>query len=123
MLGREKLMAFAAIRDGARARQFYERILGLSVISEDNFVLVLDANGTMLRLQKVENFTPSSFTALGWEVSNIRSAVSELMQRGVIFQKYPWMDQDELGIWAAPSGAHVAWFKDPDGNTLSLTEF
>jgi catechol 2,3-dioxygenase-like lactoylglutathione lyase family enzyme len=122
MLGREKIMAFAAIRDGARARAFYEK-LGLSVISEDNFALVLDANGTMLRLQKVESFTPSPFTTLGWEVSNLRAAVSELQQRGVVFQKYPWMDQDELGIWAAPSGARVAWFKDPDGNTLSLAEF
>ena len=123
MLGREKIMAFAAIRDGARAREFYEKVLGLSLISEDSFALVLDANGTMLRLQKVESFTPSPFTTLGWEVSNIRAAVSELQKRGVVFQKYPWMDQDELGIWPAPSGARVAWFKDPDGNTLSLTEF
>ena len=116
-------MAFAAIRDGARAREFYEKVLGLSLISEDNFALVLDANGTMLRLQKVESFTPSPFTTLGWEVSNIAVAVSELRQRGVVFQKYPWMEQDELGVWAALSGARVAWFKDPDGNTLSLTEF
>jgi len=116
-------MAFAAIRDGARGREFYEKVLGLSLISEDNFALVLDANGTMLRLQKVESFTPSPFTTLGWEVSNIAVAVSELRQRGVVFQKYPWMEQDELGVWAAPSGARVAWFKDPDGNTLSLTEF
>jgi len=123
MLGREKLMAFGATRDGARAREFYENTLGLSLISEDNFAVVLDANGTMLRLQKVETFTPSPFTALGWEVSNIRAAVSELVARGVTFQKYPWMDQDELGIWSAPSGARVAWFRDPDGNTLSLTEF
>jgi catechol 2,3-dioxygenase-like lactoylglutathione lyase family enzyme len=123
MLGREKLMAFGATRDGARAREFYENMLGLPVISEDNFAVVFDANGTMLRLQKVETFTPSPFTALGWEVSNIRVAVSELVARGVTFQKYPWMDQDELGIWSAPSGARVAWFRDPDGNTLSLTEF
>jgi len=123
MLAREKLMAFGATRDGARARGFYEQTLGLSLISEDNFAVVLDANGTMLRLQKVETFTPSPFTALGWEVSNIRAVVSELVSRGVTFQKYPWMEQDELGIWNAPSGARVAWFRDPDGNTLSLTEF
>jgi catechol 2,3-dioxygenase-like lactoylglutathione lyase family enzyme len=123
MLGREKLMAFGATRDGARAREFYENTLGLSVISEDNFAVVFDANGTRLRLQKVETFTPSPFTALGWEVSNIRAAVSELVARGVTFQKYPWMEQDELGIWSAPSGARVAWFRDPDGTTLSLTEF
>ena len=123
MLAREKLMAFGATRDGARARGFYEQTLGLSLISEDNFAVVLDANGTMLRLQKVETFTPSPFTALGWEVSNIRAVVSELVSCGVTFQKYPWMEQDELGIWSAPSGARVAWFRDPDGNTLSLTEF
>ena len=123
MLGREKIMAFAAIRDGARAREFYEKVLGLSVISEDNFAVVIDANGTMLRLQKVESFTANVFTVLGWEVSDIRAAVSGLQKRGVTFQKYPWMDQDELGIWSAPSGAQVAWFKDPDGNTLSLTQF
>ncbi|MEY2935598.1 MAG: hypothetical protein RL033_6347 [Pseudomonadota bacterium] len=124
MLGRERIIAFAATRDGARARAFYEKVLGLSVISDDSFALVLDANGTMLRLQKVESFTPSTFTALGWEVSNIRSVVTGLVDRGVTFQKYPWMahDQDELGIWRAPSGASVAWFRDPDGNTLSLTE-
>ena len=123
MLGREKIIAFVATRDGARAREFYEKVLGLSVISDDSFALVLDANGTMLRLQKVESFTPSTLTALGWEVSNIRSAVMALVDRGVTFQKYPWMDQDELGIWRAPSGASVAWFRDPDGNTLSLSEF
>jgi catechol 2,3-dioxygenase-like lactoylglutathione lyase family enzyme len=123
MLGREKIMAFAATRDGARAREFYEKVLGLSLISEDGFAIVFDANGTMLRLQKVESFTPSPFTALGWEVSDIRAAVSGLVERGVTFQKYPWMDQDELGIWRAPSGASVAWFRDPDGNTLSLVEF
>jgi catechol 2,3-dioxygenase-like lactoylglutathione lyase family enzyme len=123
MLGREKIMAFAATRDGARAREFYEKVLGLSVISDDSFAIVLDANGTMLRLQKVESFTPSPFTTLGWEVSNIRSVVTGLVERGVTFQKYPWMDQDELGIWRAPSGASVAWFRDPDGNTLSLAEF
>ena len=116
-------MAFAAIRDGARAREFYGKTLGLSVISEDNFALVMDANGTMLRLQKVESFTPHPFTALGWEVANLHAAVSELQKRGVTFQKYPWLQQDELGIWSAPGGARVAWFKDPDGNTLSLTQF
>lgn len=116
-------MAFAATRDGARARAFYEKVLGLSVISEDHFALVLDANGTMLRLQKVESFTPSPVTALGWEVSDIRAAVTGLVERGVTFLKYPWMDQDELGIWRSPSGASVAWFRDPDGNTLSLAEF
>ena len=116
-------MAFGATRDGTRAREFYEKTLGLSLISEDSFAIVLDANGTMLRLQKVETFTPSPFTALGWEVSNIRAVVAELVSCGVTFQKYPWMEQDELGIWSAPSGARVAWFRDPDGNTLSLTEF
>jgi catechol 2,3-dioxygenase-like lactoylglutathione lyase family enzyme len=123
MLAGDKLIAFAATRDGARAREFYETTLGLSVVTDDGFALVLDANGTMLRIQKVEAFTPSPFTALGWEVADIARTVNELEKRGVTFQKYPWMDQDPAGIWNSPSGARVAWFKDPDGNTLSLTEF
>ncbi len=122
MVTKSKLVAFAATTNGAAARSFYETTLGLPVISDDTFALVLDANGTPLRVQKVQEFSPQPFTTLGWEVSEIRAAVEELGQRGVTFQKYAGMDQDALGIWSSPSGALVAWFKDPDGNTLSLTE-
>ncbi len=122
MLDSAKLIAFAATRDGAKAREFYEGVLGLRVVSDDPFALALDANGTMLRVQKVTEFTAPPFTALGWEVTDIRTSVAALLAAGVTFQTYPGMGQDERGIWHAPSGAYVAWFKDPDGNTLSLTQ-
>ncbi len=122
MLGVHKIMAFAATRDGAAARVFYQKTLGLKVLSDDDYALALDANGTMLRIQKVGNFTPQPFTALGWEVSDIRATAELLTKRGVKFEKFPGMAQDERGIWHSPSGAYVAWFKDPDGNVLSLTQ-
>ena len=93
------------------------------VISEDRFALVLDANGTMLRVTSVQNFKPQQFTILGWDVANIDETVSDLNQRGILFEKYGMAGQDERGIWKSPSGARVAWFKDPDGNVLSLTQF
>jgi len=122
MLATAKLMAFVATSDGARARAFYEGRLGLTVIYDDAFALALDAGGTMLRVQKVGAIDPPPFTVLGWQVTDIAAAVDELGQRGVKFEIYPGMDQNPRGIWHAPSGARVAWFKDPDGNTLSLTQ-
>lgn len=122
MLDTAKLMAFVATSDGVRARAFYEGILGLTVISDDDFALALDAHGTMLRVQKVGTISPPPFTVLGWEVDHLAATVATLAKRGVTFQLYPGMQQDPLGIWHAPSGAAVAWFQDPDGNTLSLTQ-
>jgi catechol 2,3-dioxygenase-like lactoylglutathione lyase family enzyme len=123
MLGEAKLVAFCATRDGARARRFYVDTLGLRAISEDDYALVVDANGTMLRLQKVGSFTAHSFTTLGWQVADIAATVGHLAGRGVQFEKFPGMEQDANGVWHAPGGAQVAWFKDPDGNILSLTQF
>jgi predicted enzyme related to lactoylglutathione lyase len=122
MLGEHKIMAFGATRDGLAARAFYEKTLGLKVLSDDDYALALDANGTMLRIQKVGNFTPHPFTSLGWEVSDIQATAEALIKRGVKFEKFSSMGQDERGIWHSPSGAYVAWFKDPDGNVLSLTQ-
>jgi catechol 2,3-dioxygenase-like lactoylglutathione lyase family enzyme len=122
MLADAKVIAFIATRDGAQARQFYEGVLGLPVISDDAFALALDVHGTMLRVQKVAELTPAPFTALGWQVTDIRVTVAALLAAGIGCQVYPGMAQDEQGIWRAPSGALVAWFKDPDGNTLSLTQ-
>jgi catechol 2,3-dioxygenase-like lactoylglutathione lyase family enzyme len=122
MLAKQKLMAFVATSDGERARAFYEGTLGLAVTSDDAFALAVDANGTMLRIQKVGQFKPHPFTNLGWEVRDIDSVVTSLEKRGVTFERFPGMDQDERGIWSAPGGARVAWFKDPDGNTLSITQ-
>jgi catechol 2,3-dioxygenase-like lactoylglutathione lyase family enzyme len=118
-----EVIAFVATSDGAKARAFYQGKLGLRLVSEDPFALVFDAHGTMLRVQKVQALKPAQYTVLGWRVPDIRAAVRDLAGAGVAFDRYQGMGQDELGIWVAPSGAKVAWFKDPDGNTLSLTEF
>jgi predicted enzyme related to lactoylglutathione lyase len=123
MLNTQKVVAFIPTADATKARLFYEGIIGLSVISEDRFALVLDANGIMLRVTNVQNFKPQQFTILGWDVTDIDEAVSSLNQRGVSFENYGIAGQDERGIWRSPAGARVAWFKDPDGNVLSLTQF
>lgn len=116
------LMAFLATRDGRRARAFYETTLGFAVLSDDDFALALDTGGTMVRIQKVAAFDPHPFTALGWEVPDIGRTVDRLAAGGVAFARFAGLDQDERGIWKSPSGARVAWFQDPDGNTLSLTQ-
>src|SRR5215469_1475553 len=118
-----KLIGFVATQNPARARAFYGEILGLKLVSEDPFALVFNINGTMLRVQKVQQVVPAKYTALGWEVSDILAEVNELTKRGVRFERYEGLTQDELGVWTTPSGANVAWFKDPDGNILSLSQF
>jgi catechol 2,3-dioxygenase-like lactoylglutathione lyase family enzyme len=123
MLNSSKAIAFVATTNPAGAREFYEKKLGLSLISEDAFALVFDANGTMLRVQKVQELSPAQYTALGWEVADISVEVEELGKKGVVFSRYEWLQQDDRGIWTSPGGAKIAWFKDPDGNTLSLTQF
>jgi len=124
MLGEERVMTFVATLDGARARSFYEGVLGLKVTSDDDFALALavDGVGTMLRIQKVASFRPHPFTALGWRVKDIEGTVRELGRRGVAFERFEGLEQDEAGVWTSPSGTRVAWFKDPDGNVLSLSQ-
>jgi catechol 2,3-dioxygenase-like lactoylglutathione lyase family enzyme len=122
MLSKHPIVAFVATNNAAAARGFYENTLGLTVLSEDDYAVVCDAHGTTLRIQKVGALQPQSFTVLGWEVPNLPAIVEELGKRGVRFERFEGMDQDAQGIWTAPSGARVVWFKDPDGNTLSLTE-
>ncbi len=122
MLGDCPMMAFVATRDGARARAFYEGKLGLRFVSDDPSAIVFDVGGTMLRVQKVEKLAPAQYTVLGWKVPDIASAIAGLARSGVVFERYGFFEQDELGVWTSPSGAKVAWFKDPDGNTLSLTQ-
>lgn len=123
MLSTANIIAFVATRDAARARAFYESALGLRLVSQDPFALVFDAHGTMLRVTKVDELSLAPYTVLGWDVSDIRSTIQALQARGVAFQRYDGVPQDDLGIWTSPSGAQVAWFHDPDGNTLSLTQF
>jgi catechol 2,3-dioxygenase-like lactoylglutathione lyase family enzyme len=117
------LMAFVATTNAERTKAFYRDTLGLKLVSDEAFALVFDANGTMLRVQKVDAFTPQSFTALGWQVAAIRATTAALIASGVEMSRFGWMPQDELGIWTADDGAQVAWFRDPDGNVLSITQF
>ena len=121
-LASDPLVAFIATRDAIRARAFYEGTLGLRVIADTPYALVLDAQGTTVRVQKVESFTPHPFTALGWSVMDIAQTMAELASRGVAFERYDFLPPDGRGVWTAPDGTKVAWFKDPDGNTLSVTE-
>lgn len=122
MLASSHLAAFAATAQPEVARAFYRDTLGLTFVSEDDFAVVFDANGTALRLQKVRRVEPRPYTLLGWRVEEIGSVVQQLTARGVEFLRFEFMLQDALGVWAAPGGAKVAWFKDPDGNVLSLAE-
>jgi catechol 2,3-dioxygenase-like lactoylglutathione lyase family enzyme len=121
-LATDHLVAFIATRDAARARAFYEGILELRVVSDTPFALVVDSGGTTVRIQKVAAFTPHPFTALGWTVRDIARAMADLGARGVAFERFEFVPQDAHGVWTTPDGTKVAWFKDPDGNTLSVTE-
>jgi catechol 2,3-dioxygenase-like lactoylglutathione lyase family enzyme len=109
-----KLVAFIAARDLRRAKEFYRDTLGLDLVSEDEFALVFDVSGTMLRVTRVEELTAAKYTVLGWQVDDIASAAKQLRNAHITLERYPGMEQDELGIWNSPSGAKVAWFKDPD---------
>ena len=116
------IVAFLATTNPARARSFYCETLGLRLEEDNPFALVLQAPNGTLRIQKVKSFTPQPFTALGWTVRDIRPAAQQLQSKGIQFERFEGMTQDELGIWLSPSGAKVCWFKDPDGNILSLTQ-
>lgn len=123
MLATADLMAFVPTTQIDQAREFYAETLGLTLVEENPAAIVFDAHGTMLRVTPVRELTPAPYTILGWAVDDIEGAVEDLRQAGVAFQRFDGMEQDELGIWIAPGGARVAWFKDPCGNTLSLTKF
>ncbi|MDE3201507.1 MAG: VOC family protein [Acidobacteriota bacterium] len=123
-LSESKLVGFLPSLDLGRSGVFFEQTLGLQIIEESPFAIVFDAAGTMLRLTLVQAFEPQPFTVLGWQVASIEESVRSLSLRGVEFLRYPGMnDKHPLAIWTAPTGAQIAWFKDPDGNVLSLTQF
>jgi catechol 2,3-dioxygenase-like lactoylglutathione lyase family enzyme len=117
------LIAFMPTTDLVRARVFYEQGLGLPIAGESPIACTFDANGTTLRVIAVETISPAPYTVLGWNVADIEASIRELRGRGVVFEDFEGVEQDELGVWRSPGGARVAWFKDPDGNTLSLTQF
>ena len=149
MLESSLIVAFAAATDLHRARAFYERVLGLTVAEQNDFACVLDANGTMLRVTAVPEVRQAGYTVLGWRVTDITAvvrglaargaaflafqqrrgaaivalAVRDLAAKGVVLLRYDGMDQDGDGVWTTPGGDKVAWFADPDGNVLSLTQF
>jgi len=124
MLDQKKLVAFIPSRDPKKAKSFFVDVLGLRVVSEDSFAIVFDSGGIAVRLvdvSSVKDFRAAAFTILGWNVDDIQQTVRGLRERGVTFERYSGMAQDDLGVWTAPSGAKVAWFKDPDGNVLSVS--
>ena len=115
-------MAFLATGDAARAKAFYGEVLGLRLLSEDAFAVVFDANGTTLRVAIVQDVVPAPYAVLGWDVEDIADTARRLTAAGVDFERYAWLQQDDLGIWSAPGGSKVAWFKDLDGNVLSVSQ-
>jgi catechol 2,3-dioxygenase-like lactoylglutathione lyase family enzyme len=118
-----KLIAFVTIVDVEKAKAFYRDTLGLDLVSEEPpFALVFDANGVMLRLAIAKELPAAPGTVLGWQVTDMVAAVRDLAQAGVVFERCEFLKPDALGISTAPNGAKVAWFKDPDGNTLSISE-
>lgn len=126
MLGSAEIIAFIPTTKPREARLFYESTLGLEFVDEDAYALVFNANGVAVRVANVsseKNFTPAQFTILGWAVNSIDDAVRDLADKGVVFEQYRALEQDPLGIWESPSGARIAWFKDPEGNILSITEY
>jgi catechol 2,3-dioxygenase-like lactoylglutathione lyase family enzyme len=122
VIGSADLVAFVPTADLGRARPFYEDVLGLTLVTADDLACMFDSNGTLLRVNDVGAFTPARFTIVGWAVADIAAEVSDLVARGVTFERYPGFEQNELGIWTAPDGTQVAWFRDPDGNTLSVAQ-
>jgi catechol 2,3-dioxygenase-like lactoylglutathione lyase family enzyme len=122
MLAQGKMVGFVPTKDWEAARGFYVDKLGFAFVSQDQFALVVRAGASTIRIAKVPNFMPLQGTILGWEVGNIEAVAKWLRERGVGTEKYPFVEDKEFGIWKAPGGAKVAWFKDPDGNILSISQ-
>jgi catechol 2,3-dioxygenase-like lactoylglutathione lyase family enzyme len=123
MLGNAEIIAFVAAPDGDRALEFYRDIMGLELVADTPFAIVMRSGATSVRIQKVASLTPAQHTVLGWRVDDIEAVNRALAARGVKFEVFPGMTQDGAGIWTTPDGSRVCWFKDPAGNTLSLTQF
>ena len=122
MLAKGKMVGFVLTTDYDRAKAFYAGKLGFEFISLDQFALVVKVGGHFIRISKVPKFTPLQGTVLGWEVADVEAAVAWLTERGVATEKYPFVQDKDCGIWTTPDGSKVAWFKDPDGNVLSVSQ-
>ena len=118
----DRLLGLVMVSDAVRARAFYVDTLGLQYVEDDDFAVVVRSGANMVRLVKAKAVEPRPSAVLGWETDAIEHRVQELLARGVVFLRYGWFEQDALGIWTAPGGAKVAWFNDPDGNVLSLSQ-
>jgi len=116
------LVAFVASTDLERSQRFYGDVLGLELVESSSFARVFDAHGTQLRVTAVEALAGAPYTVLGWRVDDVAATMAELRARGVEFKRYDGLEQDESGVWTAPGGSRIAWFADPDGNTLSLQQ-
>jgi catechol 2,3-dioxygenase-like lactoylglutathione lyase family enzyme len=123
MLGKYDLMAFVSTTEPDKARAFYEGKLGLAVTHQDNFGITYDAHGIRLRMSIVRELKPAPYSILSWVVPDIHAVIGELAAKGVLFEIFGGFEQDAAGVWTAPDGTQVAWFKDPGGNMLSLTEW
>jgi len=122
MLSNARLIGFVPTRNADRARDFYESALGLRFLKDDTFALIMQSGESTVRIVRVGEFQPFPFTLLGWDVADIDAAVADLSGRGVQFQRYGFLEQSPAGIWTAPGAVKVAWFQDPDGNTLSISQ-
>ena len=123
MLNSSRLIGFVATAMPEKARRFYEESLGLPLIEDGPYALVFGANGTIIRVQKVSKVEPAAYTSLGWAVDDIDETITQLTKRRVKFERYEGLTQSDKGVWHSPNGAAVAWFKDPDGNILSITQY
>lgn len=122
MLKNSKLVGFVATSKPEESKRFYRDCLGLTLIDDTPYALAFAAGDTVVRVQKTERAHPPPYTTLGWAVENISKTVNALTEAGVHFERFAQLEQDDLGVWSASATAKVAWFKDPDGNLLSVTE-
>jgi len=122
MLAHETLKTFVPTLKPQEAKPFYQDVLGLKLLNEDNYGLEFDSGGTLLRVIVVPELKPHTFTVLGWNVKDIEASIGSLNSKGIFCEKYDFIPQDDLGIWISPNSTKVAWFKDPDGNILSLSQ-
>lgn len=122
MLKDTPFVGFVLITDPERAKAFYCDVLGLPLVYEDGFAVVLDVAGATLRLARVEAVPEPAGTNAGWHVDDINATARELTAAGVVFERFDGMDQDADGVWHPPGVGGVAWFRDPDGNRLSLSQ-
>ncbi len=122
MLHDSPVIGFIPTEQPERAKAFYRDTLGLRLIEDTPFALVFNANGVMLRVTRVQEVVAAPYTVFGWKVNDIVTKTGQPAAHGVVFERYPGIEQDARGVWASPDGAHIAWFKDPDGNTISLVQ-